>query len=95
MKSMKLHIRRVMVSLSALSLFAPAASFVSFSAAAQQSHEPIPAWSMSRTGTRALPPAAHDSHAASPTVPRGDLRGDIADNARRTPPPRQEPAQHR
>ncbi|MEM5329868.1 hypothetical protein VSR34_25190 [Paraburkholderia sp. JHI2823] len=95
MKSMKLHIRRVMVSLSALGLLAPAASFVSLSAAAQQSHEPTPAWSMSRTGTRALPPAAPDSHAANPAVPRGDLRGDIASNARRSAPPRQEPAQHR
>jgi len=95
MKSMKLHIRRVMVSLSALTLFAPAASFMSSSTAAQPSHEAGPAWSVSRTGAQALPPAAPGSHAANPPVPRGDLRGDIANNARRSAPPRHDPPQHR
>ena len=95
MKSMNLHIRGIMVSLSALALFAPTASFVSFSAEAQPPHESAPTWSMSRTGANALPPAAPGSNAANPPVPRGDLRGDIADHARHSASQRQEPTQRR
>ncbi|WP_322032950.1 hypothetical protein [Paraburkholderia sp. J76] len=99
MKSMNLHIRGVMVSLSALALFVPTASFVSFSAAAQPPHASVPAWSMSRTGAHApLPPVAPGPSAGNPPVPRGDLRGDIADNARRSasqPPQKPEQTQRR
>lgn len=95
MKSMNLHIRGIMVSLSALALFAPTASFVSFSAAAQPPHASVPRWSISRTGARAMPPVAPGPNAGKPPVPRGDLRGDIADNARRSAPQRQEPTQRR
>ncbi|WP_321963935.1 hypothetical protein [Paraburkholderia sp. J7] len=97
MKSMNLHIRGIMVSLSALAplalfaLFAPTASFVSFSVAAQPPHAPAPPWPVSRTGAHAQPPAAPGPNAGKPPVPRGDLRGDIADNARRSAPQRQEP----
>lgn len=91
MKSMNLHIRGIMVSLSALALFAPTASFVSFSAAAQPPHASAPKWSISRTGAHAWPPTAPGGEAGNRPVPRGDLRGDIADNARRSAPPRQEP----
>ncbi|CAD6535452.1 hypothetical protein LMG27952_03026 [Paraburkholderia hiiakae] len=95
MKSMNLHIRGIMVSLSTLALFVPAASFVSFSAAAQPPHASVPPWSISRTGAHAPPPAAPGPNAGNPPVPRGDLRGDIADNARRSAPQRQEPTQRR
>jgi hypothetical protein len=95
MKPMNLHIRGIMVSLSALALFAPSASFVSFSAAAQPPHASAPTWSMSRTGSQAWPPAAPGADAGNQPVPRGDLRGDIADNARRSAPQRQEPPQRR
>ena len=95
MKSMNLHIRGIMVSLSALALFAPAASFMSFSATAQPPHASVPTWSISRTGAHAVPPAAPDPNAGNPPAPRGDLRGDIADNARRSEPQSQEPTQRR
>lgn len=95
MKSMNLYIRGIMVSLSAVALFVPAASFVSFSAAAQPPHASAPTWSISRTGAHALPPPAPGPKAGNPPVPRGDLRGDIADNARRSAPQRQEPTQRR
>lgn len=90
MKSMNLLIRGIMVSLSALLLFAPTASFVSFSAAAQPPHASVPNWSMSRTGARAWPPTTESADAGNQPVPRGDLRGDIADNARRSAPSRPE-----
>ncbi|MCP3717202.1 hypothetical protein [Paraburkholderia sp. CNPSo 3281] len=95
MKSMNLHLRGIMVSLSALALFAPTASFVSFSAAAQPPHASAPTWSISRTGARAMPPVAPGPNAGKPPVPRGDLRGDIADNARRSATQKQEPTQRR
>ncbi|WP_395065971.1 hypothetical protein [Paraburkholderia silvatlantica] len=92
---MNLRIRGIMVSLSALALFAPTASVVSFSAVAKPPHASVPTWSISRTGARALPPVAPGPNAGRPPVPRGDLRGDIADNARRSAPQRQEPTQRR
>ncbi|MBB2928269.1 hypothetical protein [Paraburkholderia silvatlantica] len=95
MKSMNLPIRGIMVSLSTLALFAPTASFVSFSATAQPPHASAPTWSMSHSGAHALPPAAPGPNAGHPPVPRGDLRGDITDNARRSAPQRQEPTQRR
>ncbi|PVX73573.1 hypothetical protein [Paraburkholderia unamae] len=95
MKSMNLHIRGIMVSLLALALFTPTASFVSLSASAQPPRASVPNWSISRTGAHAWPPAAPGEEAGNRPVPRGDLRGDIADNARRSAPPRQEPPQRR
>ncbi|WP_322101997.1 hypothetical protein [Paraburkholderia sp. J41] len=96
---MNLLIRGVMVSLSALLFFAPTASFVSFSAAAQPPHASVPSWSMSPTAMsragRDWPPATQSADAGNPPVPRGDLRGDIADNARRSAPARPEPTQRR
>jgi len=94
MKSMNLHIRGIMVSLLALALFALTASFMSFSAAAQPPHAPVPTWSAPRSGARAWPPAESRSGADRRPVPRGDLRGDIAENARRNAPQRQEPQRH-
>jgi hypothetical protein len=95
MKPMNLHIRGIMVSLFALALFAPTASFMSFGAAAQPPHATAPSWSISRTGGHAWPPAAPGAEAGNRPVPRGDLRGDIADNARRSAPQRQETPQRR
>lgn len=100
MKSMNQLIRGVMVSLSALLLFAPTASFVSFSAAAQPPHASMANWSMSPAGMsrpvgRDWPPPTQSADAGTPPVPRGDLRGDIADNARRSSPSRPETAQRR
>ncbi|SDC40094.1 hypothetical protein [Paraburkholderia lycopersici] len=98
MKSMDLPIRGIMVSLSALALFAPTASFMSFSAAAQPPHASAPPWPISRTGAHAWPPPAAGGNGAnggSHPAPRGDLRGDITDNARRSAPQRQEAPPHR
>jgi hypothetical protein len=95
MKSMNLHIRGIMVSLLALALFAPTASFLSVGASAHPPHASIPTWSMSRTGGHAWPPAAPSAEANSRPAPRGDLRGDIADNARRSAPQRPEPPRRR
>jgi hypothetical protein len=85
MKSMTLLIRGIMVSLCAL------ASLTPHHVAAQPPQGGAQNWQAPRSS--AWPPAgAHLSGAPNPAVPRGDLRGDIADNARqRSAPPRQEP----
>jgi hypothetical protein len=92
MKSMTLLNRGFMVSLSALTLYAPLLSWLSPAATAQPPHPEQPGWSAARTGAHAWPPPP-DSHQTERTVqpvPRGDLRGDIADNARRSAASRQE-----
>ncbi|WP_321953222.1 hypothetical protein [Paraburkholderia bannensis] len=102
MKSMTLHNRGIMVSLSALALLAsltlPAkvASWLSDDASAQPPQSGSAHWPIARTGAHAWPPTGNRAadNAAQP-VPRGDLRGDIVDNARRSPPPHTEPPRTR
>ncbi|MFP3798118.1 hypothetical protein [Paraburkholderia sp. SIMBA_027] len=93
MKSMILLNRGVMVSLSALALLAPLVSTtLSLTATAQPPRPGEASWGISRTGARAWPPEAGGvPDRVNEPVPRGDLRGDIADNARRSGPSR--PAQ--
>ena len=99
MKSMTLLNRGFMVSLLALALYAPLSSWLSPVATAQPPHTeqagwPIAGWSVARTGAHALapppPPDSHHTQRTAQPVPRGDLRGDIADNARRSAASRQE-----
>ena len=96
MKSMTLLNRGFMVSLSALALLAllalsaPLASLLTPDAAAQPPHASAPNLSVARTG--AHPWGLVDDHRAAGAgqpVPRGDLRSDIVDNARRSAAPRQ------
>lgn len=96
MRSMTLLNRGFMVSLSALallalvSLLAPLASLLTPDAMAQPPRPNTPHWSVARTGAHA--PGLVDEHrtnGAAQPVPRGDLRSDIVDNARRSAPPRQ------
>ncbi|WP_321815757.1 MULTISPECIES: hypothetical protein [unclassified Paraburkholderia] len=101
MRSMTLHNRGIMVSLSALALLASlalptvVASWLSNDATAQPPQSSAPHWPIARTGAHAWPSAgARPADNAQP-VPRGDLRSDIVDNARRTPPPRSEPPRAR
>ncbi|HEV3429790.1 MAG TPA: hypothetical protein VG320_18090 [Paraburkholderia sp.] len=101
MKSMTLHNRGIMVSLSALALLASLtlpvqlATWLSDDASAQPPKSSAPHWPIARTGAHAWPPAANRADNAAPPVPRGDLRGDIVDNARRSPPQRPEPPRSR
>ncbi|HKT95773.1 MAG TPA: hypothetical protein VJS30_04450 [Paraburkholderia sp.] len=100
MKSMTLFNRGFMVSLSALPLLAllalsaPLASFLTPDATAQPPRASVPHPAVARTG--AHPWGLVDDHRAAGTaagaaqpVPRGNLRSDIVDNARRNAAPRQ------
>lgn len=98
MKSMTLLNRGFMVSLSALALLALLAlsaplvlPLLTPDATAQPPRPTAPHLSVARTG--AHPWGLVDDHraaGAAQPVPRGDLRSDIVDNARRSaPPPRQ------
>lgn len=96
MKSMTLLNRGFMVSLSALALLAllalsaPLVSLLTPDATAQPPRPTAPHLSVARTG--AHPWGLVDDHraaGAAQPVPRGDLRSDIVDNARRSAPPRQ------
>ncbi|POR46075.1 hypothetical protein B0G62_12757 [Paraburkholderia eburnea] len=97
MKSMTLRNRGIMVSLSALALLASlalpvqVASWLSDDASAQPPQPGAAHWPIARTGAHAWPPTGNRAadNAAAP-VPRGDLRGDIVNNARRSPPTRPE-----
>ncbi|MCG5074043.1 hypothetical protein [Paraburkholderia tagetis] len=97
MKSMTLLNRGFMVSLSALvllaplSLSAPLASLLTPDATAQPPRAGTPHLSMARTGAHSwgLADNRRADDAAQP-VPRGNLRGDIVDNARRSGAPRQD-----
>ncbi|PXW27143.1 hypothetical protein C7408_10446 [Paraburkholderia caballeronis] len=86
MKSMKLLVCGVMVSLTAVAAFG-------------QSPSPqTPSWHTNGPGRPLWPPAAgpHPQPGANEAAPRGDLRGDIASNARtRNAPPRQDNAPRR
>ncbi|MBB3259542.1 hypothetical protein F4827_004417 [Paraburkholderia bannensis] len=94
MNPMTLRNRGIMVSLSALALLASLtlpgqlASWLSDDASAQPPQSAAAHWPIARTGAHAWPPTGNRAadNAAQP-VPRGDLRGDIVDNARRSPPP--------
>lgn len=92
MKSMTLLAPGIMVSLSALVLFA------SIAPAGTDAQPPQPGaagWSMPRVGT-AQPDSAHLPGGPNPAVPRGDLRSDIVDHARQRPaPPHPEPPDKR
>ncbi|MDR3097453.1 MAG: hypothetical protein LBV73_10295 [Paraburkholderia sp.] len=97
MKSMTLHNRGFMVSLSALALVAllslsvPLASLLTPDATAQPPRAGTPHLSMARTGAHAWGLAEnHRADGAGQPVPRGNLRGDIVDNARRSAAPRQD-----
>ncbi|MFD1555899.1 hypothetical protein ACFSHT_09715 [Paraburkholderia silviterrae] len=97
MKSMTLFNRGFMVSLSALALLAlltlsaPLASWLTPDAAAQPPRSGTPQLSAAHTGKHPWG-LVDDRRAkgAAQAVPRGDLRSDIADNARRSAAPRQE-----
>ncbi len=96
MQSVRPLIRGSMASLSTLALScavvaALAAALVPANAAAQPQRPDGGGWNAPRAG--GWPPTgAHLRGGPSPAVPRGDLRADIADNARqRPPPPRPEP----
>jgi hypothetical protein len=101
MNSMTLRNRGIMVSLSALALLASLlvafalpvqiASWLSDDASAQPPQSGAAHWPIARTGAHAWPSTGNRAadNAGQP-VPRGDLRGDIVDNARRSPPPRPE-----
>ncbi|WP_321783005.1 hypothetical protein [Paraburkholderia sp. J94] len=93
MKSMILRNRGVMVSLSALALLASLVpTIVSLNATAQPPRPGEAGWAMSRSGAHAWPPESGGMpEGVNQPVPRGDLRGDIADNARRSGPPRSLP----
>lgn len=98
MQSMSLLVRGSMVSLSALALPALVliAALAPAGAAAQPPRPGGDGWSMNMPRAGAWPPpGARQQNAPGPAaVPRGDLRGDIADNARqRATPGRQEPPQ--
>lgn len=102
MKSMTLRNPGIMVSLSALALLASltlpgqVASWLSDDASAQPPQSGEAHWPIARTGAHAWP--ATGNRTADNTgqpVPRGDLRGDIVDNARRSPPARPEPPRSR
>ncbi|WP_322049039.1 hypothetical protein [Paraburkholderia sp. J67] len=102
MKSMTLRNRGIMVSLSALALLASftlpvqVASWLSIDASAQPPQSGAPHWPIARTGARAWPPTSERmANNEAPPVPRGDLRGDIVDNARRSPASRPEPPRTR
>ncbi|QBQ97331.1 hypothetical protein [Paraburkholderia pallida] len=97
MKTMTLFNRGFMVSLSALALLAlltlsaPLASLLTPDADAQPPRPGTPQLSAAHTGKHpwGLVDDRRTKGAAQP-VPRGDLRSDIADNARRSAPPRQD-----
>jgi hypothetical protein len=91
MPSIKLLIRGSMVSLSTLALFAALAS-ADARADSRTQHVFAPGPPAPRSG--GWPPTgAHlpGNPTPGPAVPRGDLRSDIADNARQRTPPRPEP----
>jgi len=97
MKTMTLLNRGFMVSLSALALLAllmlsaPLASLLTPDATAQPPRPSAPHLGVARTG--AHPWGLVDDHraaGAAQPVPRGDLRSDIVDNARRSAAPREE-----
>lgn len=97
MKTMTLLNRGFMVSLSALALLAlltlsaPLASLLTPDATAQPPRPSAPHVAVARTG--AHPWGLVDDHraaGAAQPVPRGDLRSDIVDNARRSAAPREE-----
>jgi hypothetical protein len=91
MQSISLLIRGSMVSLSTLALIAALAST---HVLAEPQHMFASGPPTPRSGSWP-PTGAHlpGGQAPAPAVPRGDLRSDIADNARqRTPPSRPEPA---
>jgi len=82
MKAMRLLVCGVMVSLTAAAAFG-------------QSPPPHPRWQSSDPARALWPPAGQRAPAgAARPAPRGDLRGDIANNARTRPPgPRQDGGQ--
>ena len=84
MKSMKLLVCGVMVSLTTAAAFG-------------QAPPPRPRWQTSGPARSLWPPAGPRSPgAANQAAPRGDLRGDIASNARtRAAPPREDGASRR
>ncbi|CAM2187218.1 Secreted protein [Paraburkholderia sacchari] len=95
MKSMTLLNRGFMVSLSALVVLAlqfllpSLASLLTPDATAKPPHVGTPHLSVARTGTHSWGLAENPrANGAAQAVPRGDLRGDIADNARRSAAPR-------
>jgi len=92
MKSMTLLAPGIMVSLSALVLFA---SIAPAGTDAQPQRPGAAGWSMPRVGASPSDGAPLPG-GPNPAVPRGDLRGDIVDHARqRTAPPRPEPPEQR
>ncbi|CAB3779034.1 hypothetical protein LMG28688_00688 [Paraburkholderia caffeinitolerans] len=95
MKSMTLHDRGFMVSFCALALLAllslspSLASWLTPDATAKPPRTGAPHVSMARTGTHSWGLAENPrANASAQAVPRGNLRGDIADNARRSAAPR-------
>jgi hypothetical protein len=97
MKTMTLCNRGFMVSLCALALYTPLSSWLLPDATAQPPRAEEAGWSIAgrpiaQTGAHAWapPPDSHRTERTAQPVPRGDLRGDIADNARRSAASRQE-----